>query len=256
MAGVAPQPKHRLDRQGVYREHGQDLPDGHRSIEGQPSDEGCSLPRFLSFAWPSRPVFGSSVEAVYASKRPLPWEGGGWTTRHRVPSSRVVWCTPFTIRSRSCLPTYSLPCCQGCLVIFLSNFLALLLEAEILEVDDAGSTTFSVALVTVHVLFFLSIWWNAYVSMRVMLSRSHVQVSPRSPLLCRRAPEGAWSRSEPRRGEARRGGWRRGTFPYVLYRAWSSLGRLRFVQLLKGFLTCQGMGRPRECKGVGADDAA
>lgn len=90
----------------------------------------------------------------------------------------VVGYTPIVFLPPPYITACSLLYCQGCIVIFLSNFLALLLEAELLDAEESGSRAFSAALVIVHVLFFLSIWWNAYVSVKVMFSRSHVQVSP------------------------------------------------------------------------------
>lgn len=81
-------------------------------------------------------------------------------------------------------PSRSLPlrfhlssCGQGCLVIFFSNFLALMIKAELARPDSHSSTVFAVILIIVNVLFFLSIWWNSYASAKAVFSRKHVQVS-------------------------------------------------------------------------------
>ena len=80
--------------------------------------------------------------------------------------------SPFT-------PTLSVPpmCCkQGCLVIFFTNYLALMIKAELASPDSNSATVYAVGLVIVNVCFFLSIWWNALATVRATFSGSHVQV--------------------------------------------------------------------------------
>lgn len=65
---------------------------------------------------------------------------------------------------------------SGCLVIFFSIFLALMIKAGIVDVDSITSTTFGVALVVVNVLLFLSIWLSSWVSAGAMFGEDHVEV--------------------------------------------------------------------------------
>lgn len=62
------------------------------------------------------------------------------------------------------------------MVIFFTNFLALMIKAEVANPDSRGSTTYSVVLITVNVLFFLSIWWNAFATIKAVFSTTNVQV--------------------------------------------------------------------------------
>lgn len=63
---------------------------------------------------------------------------------------------------------------QGCLVIFFTNFLALMVKAEVAESDSNGSTLYAVALVIVNVLLFLSVFWNIWASTEAMFSDTQV----------------------------------------------------------------------------------
>lgn len=65
---------------------------------------------------------------------------------------------------------------QGCLVIFFSDFLALMIKAEVTDADSNGSALYSVCLVAVNVLLVLSVWWNIWATTSALFSRSHVQV--------------------------------------------------------------------------------
>lgn len=69
---------------------------------------------------------------------------------------------------------------QGCLVILFTNFLALVIKAGVASKDSSGSAAYSVALIIVNVLFFLSIWWNAWATAKATFSRRHAQVCARS----------------------------------------------------------------------------
>ena len=71
---------------------------------------------------------------------------------------------------------------QGCLVIFFSNFLALLIKAKVADVDSDGATAYSVGLIIVNIFFFLSIWGNTFATIKATFSRSHVQVCPAARL--------------------------------------------------------------------------
>lgn len=61
-------------------------------------------------------------------------------------------------------------------MIFFCNFLALMIKAGVAHPEDSSTEVFAVILVIVNICFFLSIWWNAYASARVMCSLSHVQM--------------------------------------------------------------------------------
>lgn len=61
---------------------------------------------------------------------------------------------------------------QGSLVIFFTNFLALIIQAELADAESNGSAVYSVVLVMVHMLFILSIGWNSWVSTKAMFSGS------------------------------------------------------------------------------------
>lgn len=61
-------------------------------------------------------------------------------------------------------------------MIFFSNFLGLMIKAEVTSAESRSSFIFSVVLIMVHILFFFSIWGNAYVSVKFMFSRDNVQV--------------------------------------------------------------------------------
>lgn len=66
---------------------------------------------------------------------------------------------------------------QGCLVIFFTNFLALLIKAEVADPDSEGSTAFSVGLIVANIsLVILSIWWNTWATIKAMFSQGHFQV--------------------------------------------------------------------------------
>lgn len=57
-----------------------------------------------------------------------------------------------------------------------TNFLALVIKAEVASKDSSGSAVYSMALVIVNVMFFLSIWWNAWMAAKATFSRRHAQV--------------------------------------------------------------------------------
>ncbi|CAM9940108.1 unnamed protein product [Ectocarpus sp. 4 AP-2014] len=63
----------------------------------------------------------------------------------------------------------------GCLVIFFTNFLALMIKANVASPDSRGSAVYSVVLIVVNVLFFLSIFWNTWAAAKASFSRRHVQ---------------------------------------------------------------------------------
>ncbi|CBJ26634.1 hypothetical protein Esi_0040_0002 [Ectocarpus siliculosus] len=64
---------------------------------------------------------------------------------------------------------------QGCLVIFFTNFLALMIKANVASPDSRGCEVYSVVLIIVNVLFFLSIFWNTLAAAKASFSRRHVQ---------------------------------------------------------------------------------
>ncbi|CAM9236456.1 unnamed protein product, partial [Sphacelaria rigidula] len=63
----------------------------------------------------------------------------------------------------------------GCWVIFFSNFLALVIKVGIADANSRSSAIFSVMLILVNVLLFLSIWCNTWASIGVLFSSRHVQ---------------------------------------------------------------------------------
>ena len=65
---------------------------------------------------------------------------------------------------------------KGCLVIFFTNFLALMIKAEVTDGDSPSSAAYSVVLIMVNVMFFLSIWWNTWATVKALFSRRNVQV--------------------------------------------------------------------------------
>lgn len=65
---------------------------------------------------------------------------------------------------------------QGCLVIFFTDFLALLITAGVADSDSKGSTTYAVLLITMNVLIFLSIWWNSWAAVKATFNRRYFQV--------------------------------------------------------------------------------
>lgn len=73
---------------------------------------------------------------------------------------------------------------QGCLVILFTNFLALVIKAGVASKDSSGSAAYSVALIIVNVLFFLSIWGNAWATAKATFSRRHAQVCGRTEPPC------------------------------------------------------------------------
>ncbi|CAN0485487.1 unnamed protein product, partial [Ectocarpus sp. 12 AP-2014] len=64
----------------------------------------------------------------------------------------------------------------GCLVIFFTNFLALMIKANVASPDSRGSEVYSVVLIIVNVLFFLSIFWNTWAAAKASFSRRHDMV--------------------------------------------------------------------------------
>lgn len=65
---------------------------------------------------------------------------------------------------------------KGCLVIFFTNFLALMIKAEVADADSTESSIYSVVLIMVNIMFFLSIWWNTWATMKATFSRRGFQV--------------------------------------------------------------------------------
>eukprot|EP00904_Undaria_pinnatifida_P010819 jgi/Undpi1/6868/HiC_scaffold_21.g09344.m1 len=67
----------------------------------------------------------------------------------------------------------------GCLVIFFTNFLALIIQAELADKDSSGSAVYSALLILVHVFFLLSICWNSWTTVRstveTTFGRRHLQ---------------------------------------------------------------------------------
>ncbi|CAM9825704.1 unnamed protein product [Ectocarpus sp. 8 AP-2014] len=63
----------------------------------------------------------------------------------------------------------------GCLVILFTNFLALVIKSGAADKDSRSSAAYSMALVIVNIMFFLSIWFNACATAKAMFSRSHAQ---------------------------------------------------------------------------------
>ncbi|CAM9359250.1 unnamed protein product [Sphacelaria rigidula] len=63
----------------------------------------------------------------------------------------------------------------GCWVIFFSNFLALVIKVGIADANSRSSAIFSVMLILVNVLLFLSIWCNTWASIGVLFSSRHIQ---------------------------------------------------------------------------------
>lgn len=65
---------------------------------------------------------------------------------------------------------------KGCLVTFFTNFLALMIKAEVADERSASSAIYAVVLITVNVLFFLSIWWNSWATITAIFSKRSFQV--------------------------------------------------------------------------------
>ena len=65
---------------------------------------------------------------------------------------------------------------KGCLVIFFTDFLALMIKAEVADKDSTSSTIYAVALIMVNIMFFLSIWWNTWATIKATFSRRGFQV--------------------------------------------------------------------------------
>ena len=64
-------------------------------------------------------------------------------------------------------------------MIFFTNFLALIIQAEFADQNSSSSAVYSALLIMVHVMFVLTICWNSWATMRATFSRRHVQVRPR-----------------------------------------------------------------------------
>ena len=68
-------------------------------------------------------------------------------------------------------------CKQGCLVIVLTNFLALIITADVADPDSKGLAAYSIGLIAVNIFFvIMSIWWNTWATIKAMFSAKHVQV--------------------------------------------------------------------------------
>lgn len=63
-------------------------------------------------------------------------------------------------------------------MIFFTNFLALIIQVELADEESRNTAVYSVLLILVHVLFFLSICWNSWTTMKATFNRRHVQVWP------------------------------------------------------------------------------
>ncbi|CAM9245467.1 unnamed protein product, partial [Sphacelaria rigidula] len=63
----------------------------------------------------------------------------------------------------------------GCLVIFMSNFFALMIKAQVSDPYSASSTFYAVALIVVHTTLFLCIWWNAWAAAVAVFNRKNTQ---------------------------------------------------------------------------------
>ena len=65
-------------------------------------------------------------------------------------------------------------------MIFFTNFLALIIQAELADKDSSGSAVYSALLILVHVFFLLSICWNSWATVRstvgTTFARRHLQV--------------------------------------------------------------------------------
>ena len=61
-------------------------------------------------------------------------------------------------------------------MIFFTNFLALMIKAEVADEHSAGSAIYSVVLILVNILYFLSIWWNTWATTRLACTRRGFQV--------------------------------------------------------------------------------
>ena len=61
-------------------------------------------------------------------------------------------------------------------MIFFTNFLALMIKAEVANEHSTGSAIYAVALIMVNIMFFLSIWWNTWATVKATFSRSGFQV--------------------------------------------------------------------------------
>lgn len=115
-----------------------------------------------------------SVTATYSERFPLRI---GLLTAHR--RRLTVQQIPTQNRETSSRPPLAILCesnTQGCLVIFFTNFLALMIKAEVANPESNGSAVFAGVLIMVNVLFFLSIWWNTWTIIKATFSKGHVQV--------------------------------------------------------------------------------
>ncbi|CAM9452577.1 unnamed protein product [Choristocarpus tenellus] len=59
----------------------------------------------------------------------------------------------------------------GCMVIFFTNFLALMIQAEVASPDSDSGIIYSVLLVLVNLLLVLSVWWQTWVTISAIFSR-------------------------------------------------------------------------------------
>ena len=51
-----------------------------------------------------------------------------------------------------------------------------MIKAELADVDSHHALVYSVGLIIANIFFVLSIWWNAFATIKATFSRSHVQV--------------------------------------------------------------------------------
>ena len=58
-------------------------------------------------------------------------------------------------------------------MIFFNNFLALIIKAEVVDPDSNGAVVYSVGLITVNILFGLSVWWNTWASIKTTFVQVH-----------------------------------------------------------------------------------
>ena len=54
--------------------------------------------------------------------------------------------------------------------------MALMIKAEVADKDSTGSFIYAVVLIMANIMFFLSIWWNAWATIKAMFSRGRFQV--------------------------------------------------------------------------------
>lgn len=61
-------------------------------------------------------------------------------------------------------------------MIFFTNFLALMIKAEVADEHSRSSAIYSIVLIMANVMFFLSIWANTWATIKTTFSRRGFQV--------------------------------------------------------------------------------